>query len=85
MQDWAAHLQYLQSILLEFDTDGARKEGIMIRYFRKGFKPSIQAEIKQRGCELDSFEELVEKAVDTKAKAALMPCSYAWETDQHCS
>ena len=67
MQDWAAHLEYLQSILLEFDADGALKEGTMIRYFRKGLRPSIQAEIEQHGRKLDSFKELVEKVVDAKA------------------
>ena len=40
--------------------------------------------MEQRGQELNSFEELVIKAVDTKAKAALWPRSYACETDQHC-
>ena len=81
VQDWAAHLEYLQSILLEFNADGAPKEGTMIRYFREGLKPSIWAEIEQRSRELDSFKELVEKAVDAKAKAALRPRSYIRETD----
>ena len=40
--------------------------------------------MEQRGQELDSFEELVEKVVDAKAKAALRPRSYACKTDQHC-
>ena len=40
--------------------------------------------MEQRGRELDSFEELVEKAVDAEAKAALRPRSYARETDQYC-
>ena len=37
--------------------------------------------MEQRGRELDSFEELVEKAVDAEAKAVLRPRSYAYETD----
>ena len=53
----------------------------MIRYFREGLKPLIRAEIEQRGRKLDSFKELVEKAVDGEAKAALKPRSYARETD----
>ena len=40
--------------------------------------------MEQRGRELDSFEEIVEKAVDAEAKAALRPRSYARDTDQHC-
>lgn len=33
---------------------------------------------------LDSFEELVAKAVEAKAKAVLQPASYARETDHRC-
>ena len=40
--------------------------------------------MKQCGRELDRFEELVEKAFDAEAKAALWPCSYAREIDQYC-
>ena len=40
--------------------------------------------MEQRGQELDSFEEIVEKTVNAKAKAALRPRSYTCKTDQHC-
>ena len=33
VQDSTAHLQYLQSILIEFDSGWAPEEGIMIWYF----------------------------------------------------
>ena len=38
--------------------------------------------MEQRGLKLNSFKELVEKAVDAKVKAALRPRSYACKTDQ---
>ena len=56
----------------------------MIWYFRKGIHPSVKVEIEQRGQELDSFEKLVKKTVNAKAKTALRPRSYACKTDQHC-
>lgn len=84
VQDWASHLEHLQSILLEFDADGAPKESAMIRFFREGLKPSIKAQMEQQGRELDSWEEMVEKAVDTEAKAGLQPASYIHEMDHHC-
>lgn len=40
--------------------------------------------MNQRSCELDSFEELVDKAVKAKAKAALQPEFYSCKTDHHC-
>ena len=84
VQDWAAHLEYLQSILIEFDSECAPEEGTMIWYFQKGLRPSVRVKMEQCGQELNSFEELVEKAVDAKAKAAFRPYSHARETDQHC-
>ena len=56
----------------------------MIWYFRKSLCPSVRVEMKQRGQELNSFKELVEKAVNAEAKAVLRPCFYARETDQYC-
>ena len=55
----------------------------MIWYFQTGLQPSIRVEIEQYNRELDSFEELVEKAVDAKTKAAFQPRSYICKTDQH--
>lgn len=40
--------------------------------------------MEQRGRELDSFKELIEKAVNAEAKATFRPCFYARETDQYC-
>ena len=53
----------------------------MIRYFWEGLRPLVRVEMEQRGRELDSFEELVEKAVDAEAKAALRTRFYACKTD----
>ncbi len=41
VQDWAAHLEHLQSILLEFDAEAASNELHLIRFFCDGLKPSI--------------------------------------------
>ena len=40
--------------------------------------------MEQCGQELNSFEKLVEKAVDAEAKAAFQLRSYTCKTDQHC-
>ena len=45
VQDWAFHLQHLQSILSEFD--GTPNELTMIYYFWKTLKPSIKVEMEQ--------------------------------------
>ena len=83
VQDWASHLEHLQSILLKFDAEGAL-ESDLIRFFREGLKPSIKAQMEQRGRELDSWEELVEKAIDAEAKASLQPQSILRKMDQRC-
>ena len=83
VQDWAAHLECLQSILIEFDSEWAPEKGTMIWYFQEGLHPLLRVKIEQCGREFHSFEELVKKAVDIKAKAAFQPRSYASETNQH--
>lgn len=85
VQDWASHLEYFQSILVEFDADGAPEESTLICFFREGLKPSIKAQMEQRGRESDSWEELVEKAVVAEAKASLQPPSFIREMDQRCT
>lgn len=84
VQDWASHLEHLQSILLEFDADGAPEESDLIRFFQEGFKPSIKAQMEQRGRELDSWEELVEKVAKAESKAGLQPTPFIREMDQQC-
>ena len=49
VQDWAAHLKYLQSILIELNPNCASKEGTMIQYFWEGLRPSMQVKMEQRG------------------------------------
>ena len=82
--DWAAHLEHLQSILLEYDPVGAPTKPTMLRYFREGLKPSILAELEHQDLELESFDQMVKKAIDAEAKLALRPRSSTKEMDQHC-
>ena len=84
MLDWAAHLEHLQSILLEYDPVGAPTKPTMLRYFREDLKPSILAELEHQDLELESFDQMVKKAVDAEAKSSLRPRSSTKEIDQHC-
>ena len=61
---------------MEFDPAATPTESTMVRYFEKGLKPSIKAEMDQDATHLDDYEELVAKAVRAKAKAGLQPSSY---------
>lgn len=72
-QDWASHLEHLQAIIIEFDADGASDESALIWFFREMLKPSVKTQMEQRGGELDSWDEMVEKAIDAKAKTSLQP------------
>ena len=81
MLDWIAYLEHLQSILLEYDPVGAPTKPTMLRYFREGLKSSIIAELKHRDLELESFDQMVKKAVDAEAKSALRPRSSTKEMD----
>ena len=82
--DWAAHLEHLQSILLEYDPVGAPTEPTMLKFFWESLVISVLAELEHRDLELESFNQMVKKAVNVKAKSALRPRSSTKEMDQHC-
>lgn len=56
----------------------------MIKFFQEGLKPSIKAHMEQHGQDLDSWDKLVKKAVDVKAKTSLQPTSFIRKMDQRC-
>ena len=84
VQDLASHLEHLQSILQEFDEEGALEESDLIWFFRKGLRPSIKAQIEQQRQEHDNWKELVKKAINAEAKASLQPPSILYQMDQRC-
>ena len=84
VQDWASYFEHLQSIFQKFDADGALKKSDLIRFFWEGLKPLVKAQMEQRGWELDSWEQLIEKAIETEAKAGLQPSFILREMDQRC-
>ena len=53
----------------------------MVRYFEKGLKLSIKAEINQDPTYLNNYEKLVAKAVRAEAKAGLPPSFYIRKTN----
>ena len=69
VQDWAAHLEHLQSILVEFDADCAPLEGQLGRTFYDGLRPSIKLWIDEVGRQQLSWDELVTAANRAEAKA----------------
>ena len=79
--DCAAHLEHLQSILLEYDPVGVTNKPIILRYFWEGLKPSVLAKLEHRDLELLTFDQMVKKAVNAKAKSALRLCSSTKEID----
>ena len=53
----------------------------MVRYFKKGLKPSIKAEIDLNATHLDDYVELIAKAIRAEAKAGLRRKFYVQKTD----
>ena len=48
----------------------------MVRYFEKGLKLSIKAEIDKDATNLDKYKKLVAKTVKAEAKVGLQPNFY---------
>ena len=57
----------------------------MIYYFRESLKPSIKVEIEQQDRESTNFKEMVQKAVNAKAKAGLRSSTIVRGSDARCS
>ena len=55
----------------------------MLRYFWEGLKPSVLAELEHQDLKIESFDQMVKKAVDAKAKSALRPRSSTKKMDQN--
>ena len=81
--DWAAHLEHLQSILLEYNPVGAPTKPTMLRYFQKSLKPSVLAKLEYWDLELESFDQIVKNAIDVEAKLAFRPRSSTKKIDQN--
>ena len=71
----------MQFILLEHDPVGAPTKPTMLRYFWVGLKPSILAELENQDLELESFNQMIKKAIDAEAKLALQSRSSTKEMD----
>ncbi len=71
IQDWAAHLEPLQSIPMEFDADFAPLEDQLGRTFYDGLKPLIKLWIDKVGRQQLPWDKLVKVANRAKAKARI--------------
>ncbi len=69
VQDWVAHLEHLQSILLEFDANNVLGEGQLGRTFYDGLRPLIKLWIANIGEDM-SWDDLIRVAnkAETRAK-----------------
>ena len=56
----------------------------MIRYFLEGLRHFIRAQLDIWGRDLDSWEEVVEKAVNAEAKVMLLSSSSTRDMDSKC-
>ncbi len=68
-------------MLKEFDPSGASNETTLLRYFQEGLRPSIRAQLDHWRRDLDTWEEMVEKAGDIEAKANLQLPFYVRKID----
>ena len=55
----------------------------MLRYFWEHPKPSVLVELEHQDLELESFNQMVKKAIDAEAKSAFRPPSSTKKIDQN--
>ena len=68
---------------MEYDPIEALTKLIMLRYFRKGLKPFILTKLEHRDLELESFDQMIKKTIDVKAKLAFWSCFNTKKIDQY--
>ena len=69
--DWAAHLEHLQTVFRKFDANSVISEPVLIRLFRDGFKPFIRAQVEEKDCQKNTWDQAIKKTITVEAKAAL--------------
>lgn len=67
--DWSTYMEYLQSVLKQFDNTAALIDNLLIWYFRDGLRPSIYTQLNKIDRYLDNWQTVVEQVVNPKAKA----------------
>ncbi len=70
VQDWAAHLEHFQSILLEFNANNAPGEGQLSRTFYDGLRPSIKLWITDIGGYMP-WDDLIRAANKAEARVKI--------------
>ena len=82
--DWAAYLEHLQAVLREFDPAATLNKETMIRYFQKGLRPSVQAQLDTWDRNQDSWEKTVKKTINTETKPWLQFSFNICDIDSKC-
>ncbi len=80
VQDWAAHLEHLQSILLEFDANNAPWESQLGQTFYDGLRPLIKLRIADIGEDMP-WDNIIRVANNAKARAMIQGSIHP---DQRC-
>lgn len=68
---------------MEFNASKNPWEFILIQIFQDRLKPLITAQIEQYGWENKTWEELIEKTIEAKAKISFLPFSFVCDMDKH--
>lgn len=83
--DWSTDIEYLPSVLKEFDGVTAPTDKLFIWYFWDDLKLSIWAQLLKKDCNLDYQQAVLEQAIDVKAKVACQAPSLACKGDACCA
>lgn len=69
IMNWAIYFKNWQAVLKEFDVVAVFNKDLLIWYFWYELKFSICIHLYNQDRDLKNWQEIIEKAIDTKAKA----------------
>lgn len=81
---WVTYLEYLQTVLKEFNTAATSPDELLIYYFRDDLRSSIQAQLEKWDQNIADWQEAKEHAIVAEAKINFQTPSLAWKSDAYC-
>lgn len=76
-------MQHLEFILKYFDDVATSRDKLLIWYFRDCPRPFIRTQLDEKNRDLDNWQAIIKRVVDSKAKAAQQDSSLVQDSNVH--
>lgn len=82
--DWFVYIEHLQFVLKEFDSIAIPTDDLLIPYFQNGLRLFILTQLDKKNRNLNDWQAIVKRVINTKAKVAQQAPLLVRESDLYC-